>query len=198
MSHTDTFPPRHLGSTPDETAALAKEVGYDSPDALVDAAVPPSIRLDKELTLPQPLGESAALARLSGIMDKNVVAKSYIGQGYYNCHTPAPIQQQPPPWMQQGGQPQQQPPQQMPQYQAYQPPPAAAMNPANQQLLDMYQQQMDQMAKLQQHQQDQFQADLEEQRKHLERKQQEHKAVLEQQKTLCNDQVGIILVNSFN
>ena len=56
----------------------------------------------------------------------------------------------------------------------------------------MYQQQMDQMAKLQQHQQDQFQADLEEQRKHLERKQQEHKAVLEQQKTLCNDQVGII------
>ena len=47
-----------------ETAALAKQVGYDTPDALVDAAVPPSIRLTGELDLPAPLGESAALARL--------------------------------------------------------------------------------------------------------------------------------------
>jgi len=92
MSHTDSFPPRHLGSTPDETAALAKDVGYDSPDALVDAAVPPSIRLEGELTLPQPLGESGALERLSSIMGKNVIAKNYIGQGYYGTITPPVIQ----------------------------------------------------------------------------------------------------------
>ncbi|MGI9241578.1 MAG: aminomethyl-transferring glycine dehydrogenase, partial [Verrucomicrobiales bacterium] len=92
MPHTDTFAPRHLGSTPEETAELAKAVGYDSPDALVDAAVPASIRLDKELDLPEPLGESAALARLGEIMGKNIVAKSYIGQGYYGTITPPVIQ----------------------------------------------------------------------------------------------------------
>ena len=92
MSHTDSFPPRHLGSTPDETAALAREIGYDSPDALVDAAVPPSIRLDVELDLPQPLGESAALAELAETMGKNTIAKSYIGQGYYGTITPPVIQ----------------------------------------------------------------------------------------------------------
>ncbi|MFT4548935.1 MAG: glycine dehydrogenase [Verrucomicrobiales bacterium] len=92
MSHTDTFPPRHLGSTPAQTVALAKAAGYDSPDALVDAAVPPSIRLTSELNLPAPLGESAALQRLSNIMDKNKVTKSYIGQGYYGTITPPVIQ----------------------------------------------------------------------------------------------------------
>ena len=92
MSHTDTFPQRHLGSSPDATAALAKAAGYDSPESLVDAAVPPSIRLSGELDLPEPLGESAALERLAGIMGKNQIAKSYIGQGYYGTITPPVIQ----------------------------------------------------------------------------------------------------------
>jgi len=90
--HTDSFPPRHLGSTAAESAELAKAVGYESPDALVDAAVPATIRLAGELELPDPLGESAALSRLAGIMDQNVVAKSYIGQGYYGTITPPVIQ----------------------------------------------------------------------------------------------------------
>jgi glycine dehydrogenase len=92
MPDTDSFPPRHLGSTADESAELARAVGYDSTDALIDAAVPTAIRLSKELDLPAALGESAALARLSGIMGKNVVAKSYIGQGYYGTITPPVIQ----------------------------------------------------------------------------------------------------------
>ena len=92
MPETDLFPPRHLGSTPEETTALAKEVGYDSPDSLIAAAVPSSIRVDEALDLPEPLGESAALAELAETMDRNVVAKSYIGQGYYGTITPPVIQ----------------------------------------------------------------------------------------------------------
>ena len=61
--------------------------------------------------------------------------------------------------------------------------------PVNQQLLDMHQAQMKQMADLQASQQDQFQRDLEEQRRLLEQKQSEHKAVLDQQKNMCHEQV---------
>ena len=89
---TDPFPPRHLGSTPAETVELARQVGFDSPDALIDAAVPPSIRLESELDLPSPLGESGALAELGAIMGQNVVARSFIGAGYYGTITPPVIQ----------------------------------------------------------------------------------------------------------
>ena len=90
--HTDHFAPRHLGSTPAEAEDLAKAVGYENTEALVDAAVPDSIRLDSELDLPEALSESGALARLSSIMDKNKVTKTYIGQGYYGTITPPVIQ----------------------------------------------------------------------------------------------------------
>src|SRR5262249_21123959 len=66
--------------------------GYDSLDALVDAAVPPSIRLGRALNLPAALGESAALAELRGIASQNHVFRSFIGLGYYDTHTPPVIQ----------------------------------------------------------------------------------------------------------
>jgi glycine dehydrogenase len=49
LAHPDQFRARHIGPNAAETAAMLKVVGYDSVDALVDAAVPKAIRLPKPL-----------------------------------------------------------------------------------------------------------------------------------------------------
>src|SRR5690606_4708041 len=56
-----------------------------------DAAVPKAIRLARELSLPAPCTEDEALARLRALADRNQVAVSMIGQGYYDTITPPVI-----------------------------------------------------------------------------------------------------------
>lgn len=85
------FPARHLGSNKATSAALAAEVGYDSVDALIDAAVPANIRRKDAFELPEALSEADALGSLRWIMDKNEVRRSFIGMGYYDCITPPVI-----------------------------------------------------------------------------------------------------------
>jgi glycine dehydrogenase len=57
-------------------------LGYASLDALVDAAVPPQIRLQRPLQLPPARSEFEALAALKEIASQNEVFRSYIGMGY--------------------------------------------------------------------------------------------------------------------
>ncbi len=71
---------------------MAQVCGHASLDALVAAAVPALIRRNDSMSLPQPLGETAALARLRSIAAKNQVYKSYIGLGYHDTITPPVIQ----------------------------------------------------------------------------------------------------------
>src|SRR5204863_6336442 len=47
--------------------------------------------LPHPLNLPEPETEAAYLRRLGSVAAKNRVARSYIGMGYYDCHTPAVI-----------------------------------------------------------------------------------------------------------
>jgi glycine dehydrogenase len=67
-------------------------LGYPTLDALIDATVPAHIRLDRPLSLPAALGESAALAELREIAAQNKVFRNFIGQGYYDTLTPPVIQ----------------------------------------------------------------------------------------------------------
>ena len=71
---------------------MAQVCGHASLDALVAAAVPALIRRNDSMSLPLPLGETAALARLRSIAAKNQVYKSYIGLGYHDTITPPVIQ----------------------------------------------------------------------------------------------------------
>ncbi len=86
------FAARHLGSAPDQAAAMAVETGYPSVEELIASAVPDAIRSDRPLALPEALSEKEALERLRGIMDRNEVYRSCIGMGYYGCVTPGVIQ----------------------------------------------------------------------------------------------------------
>nr|WP_318244403.1 aminomethyl-transferring glycine dehydrogenase [Oerskovia merdavium] len=74
-----------------EVAAMLAELGYDSLDALVDAAVPDSIRTDRPLDLPAARTETEVLADLRAIAAKNVVKRQMIGLGYYGTITPPVI-----------------------------------------------------------------------------------------------------------
>lgn len=88
---TDNFVSRHIGTEGAGVQEMLQTVGYNSLESLIDATVPPAIRLNKELELEQPLSEIDALAKLKGIMSKNKVLKSFIGAGYYETHTPTVI-----------------------------------------------------------------------------------------------------------
>ncbi len=67
-------------------------LGYKSLEQLVDAVVPPAIRLNRALDLPAARGEREALETLRAIMDQNKVLRSFIGLGYYDTITPPVIQ----------------------------------------------------------------------------------------------------------
>src|SRR6266508_2395355 len=86
-----TFADRHIGPTADEIERMVRAVGYDTVDALVDAAVPDSIRSTETLRLPEPASEVDALGELRVLAGKNSVATSMIGQGYYGTFTPSVI-----------------------------------------------------------------------------------------------------------
>ncbi len=71
---------------------MLREVGFDSLDSLINAAIPKNIRLDRELNLTEAKSESEALAELRAMSRKNMVARSFIGAGYYDCIIPPVIQ----------------------------------------------------------------------------------------------------------
>ncbi len=85
------FVDRHIGTTDAEQAEMLKVLGYASRSALIEAAVPPAIRLREPLALSAAKGEEEALAELKAMARKNRVLKSYIGQGYYGTLTPGVI-----------------------------------------------------------------------------------------------------------
>ena len=92
MSARLDFRSRHLGPVGSDREQMLRAVGYETLDALADAAVPAGIRAPKALDLPDAESEQDALAKLKAIFSKNKLLKSFIGQGYYGTHTPGVIQ----------------------------------------------------------------------------------------------------------
>jgi glycine dehydrogenase len=91
LEQTDAFAARHIGTTPEDQAAMLAALGYPSRAALMDAIVPAAIRRRPPLALPAAMTEAGALARLKAMAAKNKVLKSFIGQGYYGTYTPGVI-----------------------------------------------------------------------------------------------------------
>lgn len=68
---------------------MLKVVGHDDIRDFVRATIPANILTERNLDIPHgPMSEVKLLDRLHAIAKKNKVLKSYIGQGYYNTHTP--------------------------------------------------------------------------------------------------------------
>ncbi len=86
------FARRHIGPSEEEVRAMLREVSFENLEDLIDAAVPKNIRLDRELNLPRAKSEIEALVDLRALANKNKIARSFIGAGYYDCFTPPVIQ----------------------------------------------------------------------------------------------------------
>ncbi|MCL3819177.1 aminomethyl-transferring glycine dehydrogenase [Aeromicrobium wangtongii] len=85
------FAGRHIGPTPADQDAMVRRVGYDSLDALMQAAVPSGIRSSSALNLPPARTETEALATLRALADRNNPGVAMIGLGYHPTVTPAVI-----------------------------------------------------------------------------------------------------------
>ena len=91
LSTSNEFIARHIGPRPTDELAMLATLGFDSLEALSASVIPQSIKGTSVLNLPAGQSEADALASIKAIAAKNHLCKTYIGQGYYNCHTPSPI-----------------------------------------------------------------------------------------------------------
>ncbi|MDQ6715671.1 MAG: aminomethyl-transferring glycine dehydrogenase [Actinomycetota bacterium] len=86
------FVQRHIGPTPSDVTAMLKVVGQPTLDALVDVAVPGSIRVERALRLDAAPSESAVIAELRALASRNTVLRPMIGLGYYGTVVPPVVQ----------------------------------------------------------------------------------------------------------
>jgi glycine dehydrogenase len=91
LDATDWFAPRHIGPSPDERDRMLQTVGVSSLDALIDEAIPQSIRLTTPLNLPPPESEHQYLRRMVHLARRNTPFRSYIGLGYHDTITPSVV-----------------------------------------------------------------------------------------------------------
>src|SRR5215210_419765 len=86
-----TFKSRHIGPDTAARDQMLRAIGVPSLDTLIDQTIPPGIRAQGPLGLPESDTEFGYLLRLRGIATGNVVARMYIGIGYYDCIAPSVI-----------------------------------------------------------------------------------------------------------
>lgn len=91
LTTANEFIARHIGPRAADEQAMLQTLGFDSIEALSESVIPESIKGTSVLNLPAGQSEADALASIKAIASKNQLFKTYIGQGYYNTHTPAPI-----------------------------------------------------------------------------------------------------------
>ena len=88
----DQFVERHIGPNEDDIKWMLEKMGLESIEQLINFSVPKSIRSKEKLTIGSGISEKTLIEKLKIIAEKNVLMKSYIGMGYYNCITPPVIQ----------------------------------------------------------------------------------------------------------
>ena len=85
------FISRHIGPDHDDVAAMLKVVGQPSLEAMVETAMPASIRSERALHLQAAPTEQAVIAELRALASHNTVLTQMIGLGYYGTITPPVI-----------------------------------------------------------------------------------------------------------
>ncbi len=89
---SDDFTRRHIGPGDEEVWAMLAVLGFESLAELIEATVPPAIRLRRSLDLDGQRSETETLQELRAIANQNQIWRSWIGMGYSNCITPPVIQ----------------------------------------------------------------------------------------------------------
>ena len=92
LNERDSFQHRHNSPSNKEIEKMLTVIGVDSIEALIAETLPSSIRSEKKLTLPAAKSEYNYIKDLKKTAQKNTIANSFIGQGYYNTIVPPIIQ----------------------------------------------------------------------------------------------------------
>jgi glycine dehydrogenase len=80
-----------VGPDDGEQREMLEALGVESLGALADEAVPRSIRLRRELEIPEGLPEERLLARVRELASRNRLFRSFLGMGYHDTITPPVI-----------------------------------------------------------------------------------------------------------
>lgn len=88
LSDSNEFVTRHNGPNTEQQKIMLDTLGVQSLEQLIDQTVPAAIRLPEVMELDPPQSEPTMLASLKEIANKNIINRSFIGQGYYNTFTP--------------------------------------------------------------------------------------------------------------
>ncbi len=92
LFNENDFISRHNALSDDDKQQMLARLGYETIEQFIDDTVPQTVRSKRALSLPKPLSEHSALAKLRAMADNITVNKSYIGQGYSPTRMPAVIQ----------------------------------------------------------------------------------------------------------
>ncbi len=87
-----SFSSRHIGILSNDLPSMLKEISSSSLTNLIQQALPSQINLQNPLNLSEALSESECLEIISNISKKNIIYRSFIGKGYYDCFVPTVIQ----------------------------------------------------------------------------------------------------------
>ena len=86
-----SFSSRHIGLRDNERDEILNALGYTTIKAFINDVVPKNILDNSPLKIEEAISEEKALQELKLIASKNTLHRSFIGQGYYNTHTPTVI-----------------------------------------------------------------------------------------------------------
>ncbi|PVG83959.1 glycine dehydrogenase (aminomethyl-transferring) [Nocardioides gansuensis] len=86
-----SFVERHIGLRQPDVDAMLEQLGFDSLDAVMSAAVPGGIRSEAVLDLPPALTEDATARELRSLAALNRPVEAMIGLGYHATTTPPVI-----------------------------------------------------------------------------------------------------------
>jgi len=88
MDNFNRFALRHIGLSRADIDNLLGQLGYKDLEEFSKSVLPEKILIDKKLGLNDAMSEEQALQTLKEISKKNIVSRSFIGQGYYGTYTP--------------------------------------------------------------------------------------------------------------
>ena len=91
LGTNNEFIARHNGPDEAEKKVMLAAIDCESVSALIDQTLPDNIRLQQNLALEPAMSEADMLSTLKAIASKNIIHKSYIGQGYYDTYVPKVI-----------------------------------------------------------------------------------------------------------
>lgn len=89
---TNKFALRHVGISQQDIPAMLRTIGVASVEELLKQVYPNNIFLKEDIVLPEAMTERELAEHLTELASRNKPYTSYIGQGWYDTVTPAPIQ----------------------------------------------------------------------------------------------------------